>query len=299
MARRQIIDAHQHFWDIDHGYAYPWLQDNPDSEGMLGRLRPIAKTYVPADYLAETAAYDVVGTVHIEAVPLDALAETRWLTGLGSWLPTAIVGRTELNAPDAESVIATHAAFPAVKGIRHIVNYHTNAAVSFTPADLLLDAAWQRGFGLLRKYDLSFDMQLYPGQMMAAFDLARRHPETLIVINHAGMPVDRDGAGIRLWRDGMRTLTRADNVVAKISGLGMVEHGWTAESIRPFVLETIDAFGTERAMFGSNFPVDKLYSSFDALYGAFESIVASFSETEQDRLFRGNAARWYRIQNQV
>jgi predicted TIM-barrel fold metal-dependent hydrolase len=131
--------------------------------------------------------------------------------------------------------------------------------------------------------------------MIAAYDLARRNPETLVIINHAGMPVDRDEAGVRGWRDGLRTLAKADNVVAKISGLGMVDHGWTADSIRPFVLDTIEAFGTERAMFGSNFPVDKLYSSFDTLYGAFESIVSGFSEPEQDRLFRANAERWYRI----
>lgn len=295
MTKRKIIDAHQHFWDLDHGYAYPWLQDNPDGQGMLGVLRPIVKTYVPTDYLADTSAYDVVGTVHIEAVPFDALTETRWLTGLESRLPSAIVGRTELNAPEAEATIAAHTAFDKVRGIRHIVNYHTNAAVSFTPSDLLLDTAWQRGFALLKKYSLSFDMQLYPGQMVAAYDLARRHPETLIVVNHTGMPVDRDAAGVRLWREGMRTLARADNVVTKISGLGMVDHGWTAESIRPFVLDTIEAFGTERAMFGSNFPVDKLYSSFEVLYGAFDSIVSGFSAAEQDQLFRTNAQRWYRI----
>jgi predicted TIM-barrel fold metal-dependent hydrolase len=294
MAKRQIIDAHHHLWDLDHGYAYPWLQDTGGSDGMLGSLAPIAKSYLPADYLADTSSYDAVKSVHIEAVPLKAVEETRWVSGLGA-IPTAIVGRTELNAPDAESVIAAQAAFGKVKGIRQIVNWHTDGRYTFTPTDLLADAAWIAGYELLKKYDLSFDMQLYPGQMVAAYDLARRNPETLVVINHTGMPVDRDEGGIRLWRDGMRTLGKLDNVVAKISGLGMVEHGWTADSIRPFVLGTIEAFGTERAMFGSNFPVDKLYSSFDTLYGAFETIVSGFTEVEQDRLFRGNAERWYRI----
>jgi predicted TIM-barrel fold metal-dependent hydrolase len=294
MAKRKIIDAHHHLWDLGHGYAYPWLQDK-GGDGMLGNLAPIAKTYLPADYLADSASYDVVKSVHIEAVPLKAVEETRWLSGLAAAIPTAIVGRTELNAADAESVIAAQAAFGKVKGIRHIVNWHADARYTFTPSDLLADAAWVAGFGLLKKYNLSFDMQLYPGQMVAAYDLARRNPETLVVINHAGMPDDRDAAGIRLWRDGMRTLGKLDNVVAKISGLGMVEHGWTEDSIRPFVLGTIEAFGTERAMFGSNFPVDRLYSSFDTLYGAFEAIVAGFSDTEQDQLFRGNAERWYRI----
>ncbi len=75
----------------------------------------------------------------------------------------------------------------------------------------------------------------------------------------------------------------------------MVEHNWTTDSIRPFVLGTIDAFGSERTMFGSNFPVDRLYSSFSSLYRAFETIVADFTPIEQDRLFRANAERWYRL----
>lgn len=295
MARRKIVDAHHHLWDLDHGYAYPWLQDKAEGEGMLGNLAPIAKTYGTADYLADTSGYDVVKSVHIEAVPLDMVAETRWLSGLGGRLPTAIVARAELNAGNAEELIAAQAAFPNVKGIRQIVNWHADGRYTFTPADLLADSKWQVGYALLRKYDLSFDMQLYPGQMTAAYELARKHPDTAIIVNHAGMPLERDAEGLALWRDGIRKLSQADNVAIKISGLGMVMHDWTAETIRPFVLDSIDAFGTSRTMFGSNFPVDKLYSSFDALYGAFEDIVAGFSDAEQDQLFRSSAERWYRI----
>ena len=160
---------------------------------------------------------------------------------------------------------------------------------------MLADSAWQAGFALLKTYNLSFDPQIYAGQMDEMLALARRHPETLVILNHAGMPIDRDAEGLRLWHDGMRKLASADNIVAKISGLGMVDHNWTAGSIRPFVLGTIDAFASERVMFGSNFPVDRLYSSFSTLYGAFETIVADFTPAEQDRLFRSNAERWYRI----
>ncbi len=295
MSKRKIVDAHHHLWDLDHGYAYPWLQDKAEGEGMLGNLAPIAKTYLPADYLRDAADYDVVKSVHIEAVPLRAADETRWLSGLGGAIPTAIVAHVDLNAPDAEKTIAEHAAFPRVRGIRQIVNWHANPKLTFTPVDLLADGAWQRGYALLGKYGLSFDLQLYAGQMTEAYDLARRHKDTLIVVNHTGMPADRDAAGRRQWRDGMRTLARADNVVVKIGGLGMVEHDWTTDSIRPFVRETIEAFGTERCMFGSNFPVDRLYSSFATLYAAFAAIVADLSPTEQDRLFRTSAERWYRI----
>ncbi len=297
MAKRKIVDAHHHLWDLGRGYNYPWLQDKPSGEGMLGNLAPIARDYLLRDYRADTASYDVVASVHIEAVPADPVVETRWLqkTMSSEGLPSGIVARVELHKPDAEKVIAEHVSFPNVRGIRQIVNWHQNAKYAFTDHDFLTDGAWLAGFRLLRKYDLSFDLQLYPAQMGDAVELARRNPETLIVVNHTGMPLERDEAGLALWRDGMKRLGAEPNVVAKVSGLGMVDWRWSEASIRPFVLGVIDQFGVDRVMFGSNFPVDKLYSSFDTLYGSFESIVASFSESEKDQLFRDNALRHYRL----
>jgi len=297
MTKRRIVDAHHHLWNLSRGYNYPWLQDQPAGEGMLGNLSAIARNYLAADYRADTAGYDVVKSVHIEAVPVDGARETMWLQRVADTdgLPHAIVGRVELQKPDAERAIAEHALFPNLRGIRHIVNWHANPKFTFTDHDFLQDDAWLGGYGLLKKYGLSFDLQLYPSQMADAAKLAQRHPETLVIVNHTGMPVDREAASVGVWRDGMKRLAAQDNVIAKISGLGMLDHSWTEDSIRPFVLGTIDFFGTERAMFGSNFPVDKLYGSFDALYGAFERIVADFSEAEKHKLFHDNALRAYRI----
>ena len=117
----------------------------------------------------------------------------------------------------------------------------------------------------------------------------------MIILNHAGMPVDRDAEALSLWRTGMRALAAEPNVWVKISGLGMVDWRWTEESLRPFVLDTIEIFGPDRCMFASNFPVDKLYSSFDALYGAFKRIVSDFSMGEQRKLFSDAALAVYRI----
>ena len=93
----------------------------------------------------------------------------------------------------------------------------------------------------------------------------------------------------------MRELVACPNVAVKISGLGMLDHRWTVESLRPLVLETIDAFGTERSMFASNFPVDRLYRDYATLWRAFEAIVHGASEAEKAALFRGNAERIYRL----
>jgi predicted TIM-barrel fold metal-dependent hydrolase len=188
MTKRKIIDAHHHLWDLGRGYNHPWLQDKPGSDGMLGDLKLVARDYPLRDYCADTANYDVVGSVHIEAVAADPLVETRWLeeTTIGEGLPSGVVAHVELHKPNAEKIIAEHLRFRKVRGVRHIVNWHPNPKYTFTDHDFLTDSAWLSTFRLLGKYGLSFDLQLYPGQMSYGAELARRNPETLIVVNHAG-----------------------------------------------------------------------------------------------------------------
>jgi predicted TIM-barrel fold metal-dependent hydrolase len=294
-----IIDPHHHLWDLER-FAYPWLQTRPLPASVAGDVAPIAKSYLLDDYLADAAGHDLVKSVHVDAGFDSAhpVEETRWLQSIADarGFPHGIVARAELHRPDVEATLAAHCAFANMRGIRHIVNWHRDPAKTYVAKpDFLTDAAWRRGFGLLRKYGLSFDLQLYPSQMADAAALAQAHPDTTIVLNHAGMPVDRDAEAIALWRDGMRRLAAAPNVWVKISGLGMVDWHWTEASIRPFVLETIDIFGVDRCMFASNFPVDKLYSSFDALYRAFKSIVADFTGEERRKMFATTAASVYRL----
>jgi predicted TIM-barrel fold metal-dependent hydrolase len=294
-----VIDPHHHLWDLER-FAYPWLTTRPLPPSVAGDVAPIAHSYGLADYLADAADCKLVKSVHVDAGfdPAHPVEETRWLQSIADrhGFPHGIVARAELHKPDVEAVLARHAAFANMRGIRHIVNWHPDPAKTYVARpDLLTDPAWLAGFALLKKYGLSFDLQLYPSQMADAARLARRHPDTLIILNHAGMPVDRDAEAIALWRAGMRGLAAAPNVLVKISGLGMVDWHWTEASIRPFVLETIEIFGVERAMFASNFPVDKLYSSFEALYGAFRTIVADFRPGEKRKLFHDNAAAAYRL----
>ena len=167
-------------------------------------------------------------------------------------------------------ILEAHAAFANTRGIRQILNRHPDPGVNFVDRDYMREDAWQQGFGRLRAHGLSFDMQLYAPQMADGAATARRHADTQIIINHTGMPVDRDPEGLAAWRSGMRALAACPNVAVKISGLGMVDHHWTVESIRPFVLETIDMFGTDRCLFASNFPVDRLYSDYARSGRAFD-----------------------------
>lgn len=296
----QIVDAHMHLWDLDK-IRYPWLTP-PLPVGITGDVRSIAKTYLLEDYLRDARGdgkIKVAKVVHVEAGanPADSLHETRWLQSVADLhgFPHALVAHAELNNPEAEALLAEHAGHRNVRGIRQILNWHADPKKTYTPRDLLGDADWRKGFALLRKYNLSFDLQIYPSQMPAAAQLASRHPDTLMILNHTGMPADRDAAGIRAWRSGMQTLAQQPNVVVKISGLAMLDWQWTTESLRPFVTQTLDIFGTDRCMFASNFPVDRLFGAFARQYGAYQSLTASLSATERTKLFMTNAERIYRI----
>lgn len=300
----QVVDPHVHFWNLDT-HHYPWLA-NPGTS-FVGDARELKHNYLPADLLREAGDVDVLKVVHVEANhdPDDPVEETRWLEGLAdiaahegaahAW-PDAIVAACDLSSPNAPAVLEAHAAFAHTRGIRQILNVHENKLYDYVGRHYMHEATWRENFALLEKHGLSFDLQLYPSQMEEAAALARAHPGIQLVINHAGMFVDRNSvAGYRAWRDGLRLLAACPNVAVKISGLAMFDHAWSVESLRPYVLETIDAFGVDRAMFASNFPVDRLFGGYSKLWHAYASIVSGASEGENAALFRGNAERIYRI----
>ena len=131
--------------------------------------------------------------------------------------------------------------------------------------------------------------------MPQSADLAHRYPGITLCVDHAGFPRRRDADYFRQWRTGMRQIAAAPNTVVKISGLGMCDHAWTTESIRPWVLECIDAFGTTRSFFGSNWPVDRLYSSYGDVIDAYADIISSFTRNEQEALFHQNAERIFHL----
>jgi predicted TIM-barrel fold metal-dependent hydrolase len=263
----------------------------------------IAKTYLLDDYLrdagGERAKTPVTKVVHVEAGanPADSLKETRWLQSVADarGYPQALVAHAELHNPNVESLLAEHASHRNVRGIRQILNWHPDPRKTYTPRDLLADPLWQQGFALLRKYGLSFDLQIYPGQMHAAAQLAARHPDTQVIVNHTGMPVDRDATGHQAWRAGMQTLAKQPNVAVKISGLAMFDWQWTTASLRPFVQQALEIFGPARCLFASNFPVDRLFGTFSRQYGAYQSLAATLSAAERAQVFATNAERIYRI----
>lgn len=294
-----IVDAHQHFWD-PAGNRYPWLSTAPRPVFRYGDYAALRRRYFPDDFRRDAAGHRVVATVHVEAERdiADEVGETRWLAALRAEhaLPTVAVGHARFEAPDIAEVLAGHAAFDFVRGIRQKpAAADSPAAATRGAPGSMDDPAWRRGYALLERHGLHFDVQTPWWHLDAAADLARDFPGIPIVINHTALPVDRSAAALAAWRGALETAAAQPNVTIKISGLGQPDKSWPRESNRHVVLDTIAIFGVARCMFASNFPVDGLCVGYRALFDAFKAFVADRPPAEQRALFHDNAVRLYRI----
>lgn len=293
----QIVDAHQHFWDLDKNY-YPWLRDEPMIPFRYGDYSAIRKTYMPADYRKDASGYEIVGSVYVEAEwdRKDPVAEMKYIDALrrAERLPTVAVAQARLDNPDVESVLEQQSAFSFVRSIRHKPRANPSPGGA---AGGMTDSVWRRGYALLRRFGLRFDLQTPWWHLHEAVDLARTHPDTQIILNHTGLPADRSPQGIEGWKRAMTALAQCPNVAVKMSGLGVPGQAWTAEANRTIVLTVIELFGVGRAMFASNFPVDSLCATFGQIFGGFREIVGDFSASDQQKLFRDNAIRIYAMED--
>ena len=240
--------------------------------------------------------------MHVQTnfTPADPVGETAWLEEVAALpdsrgFPHGIVAFADFSSPVVQSVLEGHAGYPRMRGIRQVLNRHADPKLNRAPKDYLADDRWQANLGLLRRYGWSFDVQVYWQQMPVVAALARRYPDVQFILDHAGMPVERDVAGIEGWRRGMKQLSGCPNIAVKLCGYGMIDIRWTTGSIRPFVLQPIEWFGPQRCMFASNFPVERLMASYDRLWNAYSEITSDFSKDERQQLFRSTAETIYRI----
>jgi predicted TIM-barrel fold metal-dependent hydrolase len=211
-------------------------------------------------------------------------------------LPTASVAWCDLAGPDASELLAAHAAFPLVRGIRQ------KPAAADRPhktrrgaAGSMDDPAWRRGYALLARNNLSFDLQTPWWHLDAAADLASDFPATQIIINHTALPSDRSAEGLDGWQRALEIAATQPNIAIKISGLGQQNAPWTIEANEPIVRAAVAIFGVDRTMFASNYPVDRLAASFDTIYSGFLTAMADYSESDRRKLFHDNAVRMYRL----
>ena len=294
-----MVDAHAHFWDLEAHY-YPWLCDPDLIPFRYGDYSNIRRSYLPEDYRRDCANSRVVALVHVEAEhdPGDPLGETRWLTELAArtGLPTACVAQARLDRPEVDQVLADQAAFPLVRGIRH------KPAAAGDPRDArrgapgsMDDPVWRRGYALLARHGLSFDLQTPYWHLDAAAELAADFPQTRIVVNHTALPTDRSADGLKAWRSALETVAAQANVALKISGLGLPGRAWTVADNGPVVRDAIAIFGAARCLFASNFPVDSLIADYRTIFAGFREITAGLPAAEIAGLFHDNAVRIYRL----
>jgi len=300
MSDLSIVDAHHHFWDLSKN-AHPWLLDEPVKSFRYGDYSAIRQSYLPADFLRDAAGQRLIGSVHVEAEwdPSDPLAETQWLTTLCQTygLPTAIVGQAWFARGDIADVLARQAENPLVRGIRQKpAAAPTPEAATAGAAGSMSDPTWRAGYALLTEHGLSYDLQVPYWQLPEAAALAGDFPETLIILNHAGLPADRSAAGLARWRQAMACFAARANTAVKISGLGLPGRPWTVADNGPIVRTIIDLFGIDRCMFASNFPVDSLVADYDTIFDGFKAIVGDLPAADQAKLFSENAIRLYRLE---
>lgn len=294
-----FIDAHQHFWDLGRN-PYPWLQDPEPIPFRYGDYSALKRNYLPADLARDTEGVAPVKTVHIEAEwdRADPVAETRWLSGLAAETgrPSACVAHVALDGAEVDSVLAQQATFPLVRGIRHKpVTAGTRADARRGLAGSMDDERWRRGYALLARHGLSFDLQSPWWNLNQAADLARDFPGTQVIINHTGLPADRSPEGLAGWRVALELVARCPNVALKISGLGQRGQPWTKEANVPVIRDAIAIFGAGRCMFASNFPVDSLVASYGTILEGFRAAIADRPDAERRQLLHDNAQRVYRL----
>ena len=292
--RRRIVDAHHHLWDVGRNY-HPWLRDDPPIPFRYGDYRTIRRNYLHADYLRDSARFEIQGSVYVETEwdPTDTTGEMAFVAELRrtGGLPTVAVAHVPLDVPDAPQRLAVQCQHAFVRSVRH--KPRSNPRPGMKEPGGMLDPAWQGGYAALAELGLRFDLQTPWWHLHEARGLLERHGNTPIIINHAGLPADRSREGLTHWRAAVQAISRWPHVFMKISGMGVPGQAWTAENNREVVETLIEAFGVERCMFASNFPVDSLCGSFDDIFGGFEAITASLGDVAQDALFRRNAVRIY------
>lgn len=294
-----IIDTHHHLWrrkDIE------WLNP-PLTPKMFGDYFGLCRDYPVEEWKHDVIPHKVVKTVHVTAnwagtKATRALDETRWLAGVQAehGYPHGIAVQADFTDPDVEAQLEAQRKFRGVCGVRHQLYWDSRPLMQYAPRpDLCNTPVFRKNFALLEKLDLHFELQVFASQAQYAVELVRDFPRVRFILLHAGMLTDRSPHMIAQWREALERLAAHPNVHVKISGLAMFSHGWTKPQLRQVIRDTIQIFGVERTVFGTNFPLEKLHASYADLIGAYKEILAEYPPAAQRAIFHDNGAAFYRL----
>lgn len=291
-----IIDAHHHIW---RQQDLPWLR-GPMQARIFGPYEAIRRDYPVEEFIADIAESGVEKSVYVQVnwAPDRFEDEVAWVQGIADrhgW-PDAIVGYADLMVDDVRAQLDTLSQYPLMRGIRMQLHWHENEMYRFAPRpDVMNDSRFRKNLARLADFNWSFDLQVFTGQMRDAAEMAAECPGVDFILQHAGMLEDLSDQGRAAWKKGMHGLAAAPNVYCKLSGLGTFLHRNDPEHINDVVNESLRLFTADRCLFGSNFPIEKLWTDYAALVQAYRRAAAGLSESEQAAVFWTTAAKVYGI----
>ncbi len=279
-----IIDSHVHIYDPG-SVCYDWMASVPK----------LNRPHLPADYDNLTKGVDVEAMVFVEVAAAEAehLNEAQWISELANREPRikAIVGAIPLSDGVAvESDIEKLAAIPLARGVRQLLQGHVGEP------GWCLRPNFIAAIKLLPKYNMSFDLCLMHPQLNDVIELVKRCPKVKFVLDHIAKPGIKAGL-TEPWRSELSKLAGLENVWCKISGVVTeADHAsWTEAQVRPYITHAIDCFGIDRVMFGGDWPVSELATSYQRWVALVDDVFLSATAEEKKRFFRDNAAAFYRI----
>jgi len=291
-----IIDAHHHIW---RQADLPWLQ-GPTVPRIFGPYDAIKRDYLIDEYLRDAAGTGVAKSIYVQAnwPKEQAFAEAVWVQSVAdaSGWPHGIVGFVDFLDDAAPDLMRAQARLPLMRGARQQLHWHQNPLYRFAPRpDVMNDAVFRRNLARLQDFGWVFELQIFTAQMADGARLARDLPGITFVLQHAGMPEDWTHEGRQAWREGMRRLADASNIKTKLSAFGTFNHRVDRDFIAEVVSETVGLFGADRCIWGSNFPIEKLWATYGEVLDAATAALAPLSEVDRSLILGGNAAEVYRL----
>lgn len=292
----EIIDAHHHIW---RQTDLPWLL-GPTQPRIFGNYDAIKRDYPIGEYLDDVKSSGVVKSVYVQVnwAPNWFEDEVAWVQATADetgW-PHAIVGYCDILQKDCRPDLDRLEKYPLMRGIRYQMHWHDNPLYRFAhTTDLARDQTLQANVRHIGERGWSFDLQIFDHQADAACELLEACPDVTFILQHAGMLEDLSDQGRARWREAMKKLAAHKNLVTKLSGFGTFIHRNDPDHVAWLVRETVAIFGHKRCLFGSNFPIEKIWTDYKALAGAFVKAARPLGEAKTKAIFHDTAERVYRL----
>ncbi len=272
------IDSHQHFWRYDE-QQYPWIPKGT----------PLHRDWLPPDLEPLLAKAGLDGCIAVQA--RQSLEESRWLLTLADQAPLikGVVGWVDLQSEMVEQQLAALGHHPKFVGVRHVVQDEPDV-------DFMLRPDFLCGVGKLIQFHLTYDILIYPKQLPAAITLVRKFPEQPFVLDHIAKPLIKDGV-LSPWREQIRELAASPNVSCKVSGMiTEANHArWKPADFKPYLDVVFEAFGEDRVMYGSDWPVCLLAGSYERMFELVDDYTRQIPPSARQKFFGDNASRFYHI----